>query len=341
MMGTPSSIPVVVLKYPVAPNCSDLLASLTTKYHARAMTIAYIALNDYIPIVFFPDVLQHGGLLCLSVDEPTVKEKFDEFNKVVNDLILGFGREIGLPQFLSAIMSNDVKAARSALEYVVERLRGLGLVQYASAFMAANEKAIAEMKRGRFEDARDAAAKAVSIITRAEYEYIVREVAKRYMVLWNDMYAIVLLDPPTTGFYNIPTDFIPLMEELARLFPDNVRVFKNPNDEDAAFIYAMRKVKGNKLYELHLLNAYLRLHGLSLDEMSTVARAIATKYPSLVPWVMKGLKSGYITYMDVVGDVVYLIEFPRNRQKYSGDFKEVFENALKLMMGLIPMPMEQ
>ena len=332
------NIPFVEYKYPITGNCLKLIIKevTTDEKQAVVMNFTYNILNDYIPVFFYLSTLRHGALVCLDMDVEEVRTRFNEFNNSVMELSREFNEIIGLARLNNAIMNSDWQTARRVLDDVVENIVRLGLPGHATAFKAFNENAINEMKRGNTRKVTETVAKAAEVITAAEYEYIIRGLSKRYLVLWAGNYTITLLNPPTTGLYKVPTSFTPLMKELAKLFPSNVRVYEDPNDEDAAITYALKKVRNNKVYELHLINMYLKLNGLNFNELSEDAKQIAVKYPLSIPWIIKGLKNGFLTYIDVVGDTTYLIEFPRARQNNAGDFKALFENALKLMVGLAP-----
>ena len=332
------NIPFIEYKYPITSNCLELITKEVTpdKKQAVVVNFTYNVLNEYMPVVFYLSTLRHGVLVCLDMDIEEVRTRFSEFNNDVVDLSKEFNEVVGLARLNNAIMGSDWQTARRVLDDVVENMKNLGLPGHATAFRALNENALNEMKRGRVTRASEYASKAAGVITMAEYEYIIRGLSRKYSVLWFSNYAIVLLKPPMTGLHNMPTDYVSLMKELARLFPSDVVVHEDPNDEDAAFVYAMSKVSSNKNYVLILLDAYLRLHGLSLDGLSQGSRVIAIKFPFFVPWILKGLRNGYLTYIDVIGNTTYLIEFPKNRQNNTGDFKALYENALKLRIGLAP-----
>ena len=323
-------VPIMELKYAIISECFDEIKKRFPKYHTN-IKIVYRALNEYMPVIIFLDAEQYVFLLCLDNGNEEVKTKFKEFNEVINSINNRFNEALKIQQLEDAVLRRNLQLVRDLIENVTDNLRNLGLAQYAVTFRAIGGKLIMEVKRGKLYDAIYDINK---MLARAGYEYVVRELAKKYMVLWNDVYAMTLLNPPTTGLYSIPIDFIPLMEELAKLFPGDIKVHKNPNDTDVAFAYTMRKIiNSNEQFVEHLLDAYLRLNGFSLNELSEDAKRMAIDASFLMPSIIKSLKSGYDTYIIIANDAAYLIEFPRNKLKYNGNLKEAFENILGITRG--------
>ena len=320
-------LPIFKPRYPLAEDCFEGVKKhvIRNEKQAASVYLAYIALAEYVPVIEYRAQEGYATLTCIVDDE--AKALVDEYRRLLNEVARRFIETIHLQDFSKALDNDDLQMARKLLNDIEESLKSLGLPQYASAFRALNEAAIAALKRHDERKVSEAVSKAVDVISKAEYEYVMRELSKKYMILLAGGFAIILLKPPAPGLHSIPTDFIPLMEELARLFPDDVKVHKNPDDEDAAFADAIRRLK-NKDYVRRIIDAYLERNGITLLN-APGAYLLAWLAPINAISAMKTIKNGYLTAIDAVGDDIYIIEYPKVKLESSGDKTKDFEEIMK------------
>ena len=327
--------PAFETKYPVSgSDCMEGIKSNVVADEKQVVTtyLAYAALVEYVPVIFYPTQRSHATLKCIGGDE--VDALVEEYMNTVKELARKFSEYIHMKDFTDAIEGGKIQEARRRLDDIVESLKSLGLTQHAVAFRVLNETALTESKRGNVRKVDEAVTKAAEVISRAEYEYVLRELSRKYMVLWFGNYAIVLLKPPAPGFHEVPTDYVQLMEALARLFPGDVNVSKNPDDEDAAFAVAIWRVK-NKDYIRHIMRVYLEHNGIT-PLNAPGAYLLSVMAPGHAIYAMKTIKNGCLTNMITVGDDLYIIKYPKIKLKSSGDKTKDFEEILTTLMNMAP-----
>lgn len=297
----------------IQDRCVQSIADNVSRQHAILLGFINMVLRQYMPVIFYQEGVRHASLVCGDTDDPEVKRRIDEYNSIVTQLGFDFVSAVNLKRFTDAVGNRDFNTARRALEDVAEKLVELGLAQHASLIKSLNEKALQYLKRGLVVQVLETAAEASRILAAAEHEYITRKLASRYMVLSFGTFSMVLLTPPGTGLYDMPTDFIQAIMKLASLFPSDVVVHKDPDDDAAAFLYAIKKVMrsgGNKQYVAYLLKAFLTMHGIDFERLSTDVRMYIILDPQMAIWMVKSIEAGHMTYIDVVGETTYMVEFP-------------------------------
>lgn len=308
-------------KYPITLECLSTIWSVIRDMQLTAgIYHANIALNEYAPVLFYTSGGRVSIVTCINSGlEASLVEAANRARVELGILTRAIEWDV-------AITSGDLKRARRILEEAVSALNRMGLGEYARDFLAIHEAGLNALKRGDVEKLREVIGESKVLWGRIIYEYALRKMAVEYMILKIGQQSIILLNPPGRGLYDIPVGYLAMMEALSRIFPDNVRIVKNPDDIDSAFADAFMRV--GERYSRHLLIAYLELNGLGQ------ARDLALRYnPFVVISIVKMLKNGYYTVVRPFNGDVYEFDFPRVRFIPSGDRVRDFINTISLIPG--------
>lgn len=308
-------------KYPITLECLSTIWSVIRDMQLTAgIYHANIALNEYAPVLFLTSRGRFGIVSCVNSGlEASVVE-------AANRARVELGIATKAIEWNTAITSGDLKRARRILEYAVSALNSMGFGNYARDFQIIHEAGLNALKRGDLERLREVVEESEALWGRITYEYALRKMAGEYMILKIGQYSIILLNPPGKGLYEVPVGYLAMMEALSRIFPDNVKIIKNPDDIDSAFADAFMRI--GERYSRHLLLAYLELNGLGR------ARDLALRYnPFVVISIVKMLKNGYYTVVRPFNGDVYEFGFPRARFIPSGDRVRDFINVISLIPG--------
>ena len=309
-------MPILEVEHPPKQGCIVDIARRIGERQLPALYTIHIVLNEYEPIIAWPEGLKHSYAVCLiGVDSNNIEEAFRRAS-------LEFYNNARVGELEDALEAGDFKRARRILDDVEDVLVGMGLGDYVKAFRALNDRAITVLKTGSLDRAIEYAGEAARILGRMEFEYIIRRLSESLMILHTGGYAIILQKPPRSGLYYIRVEWPSIILDLARLFPGNIRALKEPGDVDAAFLEALMRVRPS--YRPHILKAYLEANGVKSRE----AFEYALKDFTLAPSVVKSIRNGYLTFVIILDDV-YIIELPRARIRTSGDLDRDFISLIR------------
>ena len=305
------------------------------KLYGAQHAFTCLVLNPYVPILFeakphaydskIGDYYEiHGAAgYCFDKNALLSNAIYNEFVelyvKIRNEMNLN---NVNFHDIVGEAQKGDTRAAWEKAEELVEKLRSIGTPQqYVLAITSLFEKLITRAKHGHNRDIIDIEKQILGTIINALDEYMHHRLAERYMVLSIGLVRFTLLNPPTTGLYVLPGDFLGMLRELARLFPSDVVVREDvAGDIHASFYYVFKKLKGNKTYVAELLTHYMNQFGTSLNNLGeSMRRDIAAK-PYLAPILVKTAEAGHLVLMGLYNDQVVIAEFPRIKDKEDIDF---------------------
>lgn len=306
------SEPGFLTPYPIAQDCIDAISTNVTRDAQQALGLyaVYMSLLEYIPMIQFQGTTRNATLDCLA--DNNIGDIISEYRSLVNRLRSEFLDRLPIDELGLAIGAGDVNKARRLLNTIEDALESMGLGTHAREFRAVGESMIASVKHGEVGKALELVGRSLGILTRAEFEYVTRELASRYMVLWAGDYAVVLLKPPRTGIYNVTPGFIQMLVDVSRLFPSEIRIQADPDDDDAAFIDAVRRVSPR--YVGRLVRMYLIANGFDPS-----LAGLASVTPYTVASTVRTIRSGFLSVVAAWGGSIYVIEHPTVKFISSGD----------------------
>ena len=312
MVYKPVSGPGFMTARPMASDCFDAISTNVTRDAQQALGLyaVYMSLLEYIPMINYQGTTRNATLNCLA--DSSIGDVISEYKSLVNRFSSELPNKLPIDELGLAIGAGDINKARRLLNTIEDALESMGLDTHARQFRAVGESMIASVKHGEVDKALELVGRAFGILTRAEFEYVTRELASKYMVLWAGEYAMVLLKPPRTGVYNVTPGFIQMLVDVSRLFPSEIRIQADPDDDDAAFIDAVRRVSPR--YVGRLVRMYLVANGFDPG-----LAGLASVTPYTVASTVRTIRSGFLSVVAAWGGSIYVIEHPTVKFVSSGD----------------------